>query len=47
MKRRTFITYFSVSVVVLTIAACGGSNTRAPVELAKDKPTLLYFWTPN
>jgi hypothetical protein len=47
MKRRTFITYVSASVVALTVAACGAQSTNPPAALAKDKPTLMYFWTPN
>ena len=43
MNRRRFL----LATTVLVASACGAQPSASPVTLAKDKPTLLYFWTPN
>lgn len=43
MNRRHFL----MAIATLAMTACSTQNTNPPVALAKDKPTLLYFWTPN
>jgi len=47
MNRRRFLISFGSTTLALLASACGTSNTQAPIELARDKPTLLYFFTDN
>ena len=45
MNRRHFL--FSIITVAATACGAQATSTASPIVLAKDKPTLLYFWTPN
>lgn len=42
MNRRGFL----FAATALLLSACSAQPLPPPVALAKDKPTLLYFWTP-
>ncbi len=42
MKRRQFL----LTGLLLTLSACSAASA-SPVTLATDRPTLLYFYTPN
>lgn len=47
MNRRTFLVTLGLATSTIAVAACSPAATRRPIELATDKPTLIYFYTPN
>lgn len=34
-------------LLLVLLAACGGTTARVDLPLATDKPTFLYFYTDN
>ncbi len=46
MTNRSVLTALLLAVLALLLAACGGNPTVADIApLAKDRPTLLFFYT--